>query len=169
MIEVQEKANALNSYYTSVFGSERNVPQTQPTHSSEPFTNNTKIIRKQLEAIGRNKSVGPDVIPGEILKLGVEAMISYLARFLDTTVNNATKPGDWKRATVVSIYIRGGRSAVTSYRPVSFNLSGVQAMEHAIAGYLTQVWDMSKWLNEGQHGFRPGYWCESQIVTICRT
>jgi len=27
---------------------------------------------------------------------------------------------------------------------------------------------MSKWLYEGQHGFRPGYSCESQIVTVCQ-
>jgi hypothetical protein len=41
-------------------------------------------------------------------------------------------------------------------------------MEHAIAGYLKQVWDTSGWLYEGQHGFRPGYSCESQLVTICQ-
>jgi hypothetical protein len=40
-------------------------------------------------------------------------------------------------------------------------------MEHVIAGYLRQVWEMSGWLNEGQHGFRPGYSCESQVVTVC--
>jgi hypothetical protein len=49
----------------------------------------TKIIRKRLAAIGKNKSVGPDGISGEILKLGGEAMIPYLARLLDVTVNNA--------------------------------------------------------------------------------
>jgi len=27
---------------------------------------------------------------------------------------------------------------------------------------------MSEWLYEGQHGFRPGYLCESQIVTVCQ-
>ena len=56
-----------------------------------------------------------------------------------------------------------------SFFQVSFNLSGVQATEHVIARYLRQVWDTSKWLYEGQDGFRPGYWCESQIVTACRT
>jgi len=76
MIEVNEEANALTSYYTSVFGCERNVPQTQSTHSSEPLTINTKMIRKRQAAIGRNKSVGPDVVPGEILKLDVQAIIS---------------------------------------------------------------------------------------------
>jgi hypothetical protein len=24
------------------------------------------------------------------------------------------------------------------------------------------------WLYEGQHGFRPGYSCESQVITVCQ-
>jgi len=27
---------------------------------------------------------------------------------------------------------------------------------------------MNGWLYEGQHGFRPGYSCESQVVTVCQ-
>ena len=27
---------------------------------------------------------------------------------------------------------------------------------------------MSGWLYEGQHGFRPGYTCQSQVVTVCQ-
>jgi len=30
------------------------------------------------------------------------------------------------------------------------------------------VWDKNDWLYEGQHGFRPGYSCESQEITICQ-
>jgi len=41
-------------------------------------------------------------------------------------------------------------------------------MEHVIAGYLRQVWEMSGWLYEGQHGFRPVYSRESQVVTFCQ-
>jgi len=41
-------------------------------------------------------------------------------------------------------------------------------MERVIAGYLRQVWKMSGWLYEGQHGFRPGYSCESKVVTDCQ-
>jgi hypothetical protein len=39
-------------------------------------------------------------------------------------------------------------------------------MEHGIAGYIRQVWEDSDWLYEGQHGFRSGYSCESQIITV---
>ena len=39
-------------------------------------------------------------------------------------------------------------------------------MERAKPSYLRQVWDKNDWLYEGQHGFRPGYSCESQIITV---
>jgi len=37
-----------------------------------------------------------------------------------------------------------------------------------MASYLRQVWDKNDWLYEGQRGFRPGYLCESQVITVCQ-
>jgi hypothetical protein len=54
--------------------------------------------------IVKNKSVGPDRVSGEILKRGGEAMIPYLTRLLDITVNNGSIPDDWKKATVVPVH-----------------------------------------------------------------
>jgi hypothetical protein len=118
--------------------------------------------------IGRNKSVGPDGIPGAILKMCGEAMIPYLARLLDITFNNGTIPRDWKKTTVVPIHKGGDRSVVTNYRPVSLTSVVWKRMEHVIAGYIRQVWEDRDSLYEGQHGFRPGYSCETQIITVCQ-
>jgi hypothetical protein len=63
------KANSLNSYYSSVFTCERNIPEINSTSSDKPFTFIISSIRRRLAMIGRNKSVGPDFIPGEILKM----------------------------------------------------------------------------------------------------
>jgi hypothetical protein len=41
-------------------------------------------------------------------------------------------------------------------------------MEHVLAGYLGQIWDKNDRLYDGQHGFRPGYSCESQVITVCQ-
>jgi len=41
-------------------------------------------------------------------------------------------------------------------------------MENVIASYTRQVWDKNDWLYEGQHGFRSGYSCESQVITVCK-
>jgi hypothetical protein len=80
------------------------MPNIQGEISSEPFTIDSKIIRKRIAAIGKNKSVGPDYVSGEILKLGGEDMIPYLAQLLEIIMNNGTLPGDLKKATVIPIH-----------------------------------------------------------------
>jgi len=93
-------------------------------------------------------------------------MIPYLALLLDITINNGILPCDWRRATVVPAYKSGDRSLVTNYRPVSLTSIVCKQIEHIIASYLRQVWDKNDWLYEGQHGFKPGYSCESQVITV---
>jgi hypothetical protein len=78
-----EQANNLNNYYASVFSRERNIPEIKSTQIDKPFTIKISITRKRLAAIGKNKSVELDDIPGEILKIGGEAMTPFLARLLD--------------------------------------------------------------------------------------
>ncbi len=95
-------------------------------------------------------------------------MVSYLARLLYTTINNGTLPGDWRRATVIPIHKGGDRSLVSNYRLVSLTSVVCKQMEHVIASYLRRVWDKNDWLYESQHGFRQGYSCESQVITVCQ-
>jgi len=45
-----------------------------------------------VKKFGRNKSVRPDGFPGEILKLGGEAMTPYLTRLFEISLNRATIP-----------------------------------------------------------------------------
>jgi hypothetical protein len=86
-----------------------------------------------LANMGRKKSVVPDGVPGEILKLGGEAMIPFLASILEISLNNTTIPSDWKRSIVFPVYKGVDRSAVANF----------------IAGYLRQVLDRNVWLYEG--------------------
>jgi hypothetical protein len=83
-------------------------------------------------------------------------------------MNNNTIPDDWKKATMVPIYKKADRLVVENYRLVSLTPVICKQMEHTIAGYLRHAWDTSGWLYEGEHGFRPGYSCKSQSVTICQ-
>ena len=141
-----EKANTFNFYYSKVFSNEGNILHIQRENTGDPFTIDIKTIRRRIKAIGKNKSVVPDRVSGEILKLVGEAMIPYLARLLDITMNNGTLPGDWKTDTVIPIHKGGDRSLVTNYRPVSLTSVVCKQMEHVIASYIRQVWDKNEWL-----------------------
>jgi hypothetical protein len=83
-------------------------------------------------------------------------------------MNNGALPGDWRTATMVPINKGGDRSLVTNYRLVSLTSVVCKQMEHVVASYLQQVRDGNDWLCEGQHGFRVGYSCESQVITVCQ-
>jgi len=110
-----EKVNSLNFYYVSLFSYKSNNLLIPPKQSGKPFTISINIIWKQFSATRRKKSVRSDGIPGEILKLGEEAMIPYFARFLDIMMNSAI-PSDRKKSIVVPIYKGGDRSAIGNYR-----------------------------------------------------
>jgi hypothetical protein len=129
----------------------------------EPFIINMQMIRKRLAAIGRNKSIGSDGVPGEILKLGREAMVLCIARLLDL-INNVLFQVNGKEPQLT----RGRSNGSHKLQTGQLNPSVCKQMERVTAGYLRQVWDTSKWLYEGQLGFRLGYSCERQIVTVCQ-
>jgi len=120
-------------FFTRHTNKEENIPHIQGDNTSDPFIIDIKAIRRWIRAIGRNKSVWPDRIPGEILKMGGEVMIPYLARLLEITMNNGALSGDWRRTTVVPVHKGGDRPLVTNYRPVSLTSVVCKQMEHAIA------------------------------------
>ena len=95
-----EKANNLNNYYASLFGRELNIPEIKSAHVDEPFTTKISIIRRRLATIGKNKSVGTDGIPGEILKMGGEAMIPNLARLLGIRLTMALHQEIFKKGGI---------------------------------------------------------------------
>jgi len=97
LLDPVDKANNLNNYYASVFSCKGDILDINSAHSDKPFKIKISIIRKLLAMIGRNKSVGPDSIPGAILKIGGKAMIPYLAQLLDITINNGTILRNWKK------------------------------------------------------------------------
>ena len=95
--DTTENANTLSSHYASVFCCNRNTPEIKLSNSDETKIINSKIIRKGLAKIGRTKSVGPEEVLGEILKLSGEAMTPFLVRLLEISLNNATIPSDWEK------------------------------------------------------------------------
>jgi hypothetical protein len=62
---------------------ERDIPEIKTSHSDELFTVKLSKIRKRLSMVDRNKSVGADGIPCDILKMDGEAIIPYLLRLVD--------------------------------------------------------------------------------------
>ena len=151
--DTTEEANILNSHYAFVFCCDSNISEIKLANSDDTFIISTKMVRIRLAKIGRNTSVGPDGVPGEILKLSGDAMTPNLATLREMSLNNTDTPNDWKVATVVSIYKAGDRSAVSNYTHIILNSVDCKQLEQVIAWYLRRVWVNNQYLYEGQHEF----------------
>jgi hypothetical protein len=55
IIDLIEMANSFTYYYSSVFSSEGSIQHIQCTNSGEPFTTDTKIIRKMVAVIRKKQ------------------------------------------------------------------------------------------------------------------
>lgn len=167
IVDDKEKAEFLNSYFISVFNLDgEKCDIVQGTHSDSSFKVTLKMVRERITKLKNHKSRGPDEIPTEILKLGGEAMIPYIIRLINISINNATLPHDWKSAIVVPIYKSGDKTKVENYRPISLTSVVCKVMEHIIAKYIRDFLTTNDWFHEGQHGFREGFSCDSQMISL---
>ncbi len=110
-------------------------------------------LRSQLKKMKNCKSCGPDGITSDMLKIAGEIIIPYLVRLFNVSINNESVPDDWKSALIVPIFKSGQKCEVQNYRPIISN---------SIRNHL----DQTEWFFRGQHGFRNGFSCESQIISL---
>lgn len=97
-------ANKFAKYFTRVFVEKTTITVFTPGKNLANFEYKVHDVQR----LKNRKSVGPDGIPGEILKLG-EAMIMYVNRLLEIVMNNSGVPDNWRNANVAPIHKSGSK------------------------------------------------------------
>ncbi|KAJ4451854.1 hypothetical protein ANN_03332 [Periplaneta americana] len=120
----KQKADLLNSKCISIFNKKEREITIDESECTEMFEITAKDVQNRIKRLQNRKSRGPDDIPTEIIKLGGEAMIPYLMRIFNISINNCSIPDDWKSAIIIPIYKAGDKCDANNYRPsVSHQLS----------------------------------------------
>ena len=66
-----------------------------------------------------HKALGPDGIPGRILKETAQQIAPSLTLLFDKSLRSAVVPDEWKLANVVPVFKRGIKEPIQNYRPIS--------------------------------------------------
>ncbi|CAJ0955798.1 unnamed protein product [Ranitomeya imitator] len=129
VVDDEEKANILNTFFSTVFTVENEMLGEIPRNNENPILRVTNLtqeeVRNRLNKIKIDKSPGPDGIHPRVLR----------------ELTTGSVPQDWRIANVVPIFKKGSKSEPGNYRPVSSNLI---VCEHGKSGLAADILNVSR-------------------------
>ena len=166
------KASTLSNQFQSVFTIEdhNSVPSLHSIHhiSAMPAISiSTQGICNLLCNLDASKAMGPDRISPYILKYCAAEISPILQLIFTQSLNTGQLPSDWLRANICPVFKRGNRSGTPSnYRPISLTSSCCKVFEHIIFHSIMDHVRLNDILIDNQHGFRPGFSCQTQLISL---
>jgi transcriptional regulator of met regulon len=164
----KKMADALNSYFSSVFSAESlsNLPvKNRETEVELEHINFEKgEILKVLKNLKQSAAPGPDGISPRILKEMRFELVNVMQKIFQKSIDQAKVPADWKKATVTPIYKKGQKSDPANYRPVSLTSIPCKVMETVIKEKIMAHLQEEKLIKPSQHGFWPGRSCATNLL-----
>ena len=151
------KAESFNNYFSSVFTKEDDsslpeLPEGYPSIDAVDIS--TEGVVSLLEGLDSFKACGPDNIPTRFIKETAIDLAPSLTLVYQASVKQGRVPNDWKKAKVVPVYKKGGRSLVSNYRPISLTSILCKTLEHIILSHIYNHLNKHNILCQEQHGFR---------------
>ena len=101
------------------------------------------------------KAVGPDSLPGEVLKLDHPEFIRYLHDLLVNAWSTGDVPQPWKDATIKVLHKTKDRSDCNNYRGILLVAHSGKVLQKVVASCLSNYCEAKGVLPEEQCGFRP--------------
>ena len=161
----EDKANALNNQFVSVFTNEDQSPLPHISNKPTPqLTVNVDGVFNLLNKIEPNKAAGPDGIPPRLSKETAYQMAPLLTLIFQTSLDQGQLPQDWKSANITPIYKKGNRTEPANYRPISLTSTCSKILEHIIHSFISTHLSNYNILSTNQHGFRTGRSCDTQLL-----
>ena len=168
-IDDLEKANILNSQFSSVFSKEDDISPnigSSPYKTIPPVNINVNGVLKLLQNLKPFKASGPDGIQSKFLNKSAVQIASGLTLVFQASIKQSKLPEDWRHTLITPIYKPGkkDRGKAENYRPVSLTSVACKVLEYIIYTNIMQHLDDEKVLSDTQYGFRKNRSCEAQLV-----
>ena len=164
----KEKANLLKRQFESVFVNDDFVPSPTDTEINRSplseITFNEEDVLKTMKALREGAAAGPDEIPAILLKKCAEHLKYPITLLWRKSTEQGCIPPILKAGLITPIYKSGPRSMEQNYRPVSLTSHITKIFERIVAKKLKEYLEANSLFNEGQHGFRSGRSCLSQLL-----
>ena len=135
----------------------KSLPQ-QPVASALGIEPTEEEIATAMKAMPNEKVMGPDGLPAELLKLGLQQDRTILQEFhrLTTLIwREGEIPQQWKDAVITVLHKKSDKTECGNYRGISLVLHAGKVLLKVVARRLSAYCEAKGLLPEEQCGFRP--------------
>ena len=165
----EEKANLLNSYFSSVFTVDDGM--LPPFVSRVPNDVSLKIIHftpgsivKAIKCCKGSRSLDPDGYSNFVIKQLLPSLVSPLCVLFNHVFNAGCLPSAWKTANITPIFKKGVSSSVSNYRPISLTSVFCKLFERIVKEQMLKYLLDNKLISKHQHGFLAMHSTSSQLL-----
>lgn len=169
----KKMADKLSDQYSAMFSIPMN-PMESPTDIFDIKPGGPKLdniifykedIVEAIEEISSTAAPGPDRYPAVLLKMCKNTLCFPLFLIWRKSLDCGTVPSLLKDAIIAPIHKGGDKGMAKNYRPVALTSHLIKLFEKVIRKHLISHLEENNLLNEGQHGFRIGRSCLSQLIS----
>ncbi|CAJ0965692.1 unnamed protein product [Ranitomeya imitator] len=154
VVDDEEKANILNTFFSTVFTVENEMLGEIPRNNENPILRVTNLtqeeVRNRVNKIKIDKSPGPDGIHPRVLR----------------ELTTGSVPQDWRIANVVPIFKKGSKSEPGNYRPVSLTSIVGKIFEGFLRDVILDYLNENNCLTPYQHGFMRNRSCQTNLISF---
>ena len=164
----QETADALNSYYQSVFTRD-DAALTPEFHqrTEEKIVDvvlTVETIEEQLQGLNPNKAAGPDGVESRLLKECAEEVAPVLQQIFRKSLDESEVPERWKEAEIIPIHKGGSKATMANFRPVALTSVVCKVLERIVCSAILAFLATNHLITQQQHGFVRGRSCQTNIL-----
>ena len=166
IIDDLEKAEHFNKVFTQVFLNDNDDSNDQSAERGSLLQSHTRncledivISESEVEFVLRHirpkTSKTPEGIPAFVIKKIGPAVINFLVRFFNLSIQSGCIPEQWKTSIISPIHKKGSKSAATNYRPISLTSILCRILETIIKDRIIKHLFDNNLISNNQHGFFP--------------
>ena len=166
----------LSEQYASVFVKPRaewTVPNPLEFFTTEnnqdkvtDFNFTEQDIVKACMELKPDSAPGPDGLPAELLRTASVELARPLHILWRASLDQGSIPAELLLVQVSPLHKGGSRSAAKNYRPVALTSHLTKVFERVVRRVLVNHLEQHGHLPDGQHGFRAGRSCLTQLLTF---
>ena len=133
------------------------------------FTFTEQDIENACKELNPDSAPGPDGIPAELLRTARAELARPLHILWRASLDNGSIPPELLLVQVCPLHKGGSRSAAKNHRPVAPTSHMTKVFERVMRKVLVSHLEEHSHLPDGQHGFRAGRSCLTQLLSFWDT